>query len=63
MNKIEFRKKILAKEIKKAKAFVGASLVEAINNESDNEYTNILNEVMVELETAICLLERKNTDK
>lgn len=60
MTDLDLRKKILAKEIKKAKAYVGASLVDAIDEEREQEYIDMLNEVLIELEKAISLLESKN---
>ena len=60
MTDLDLRKKILAKEIKKAKAYVGASLVDAIDEEREQEYIVMLNEVLIELEKAISLLESKN---
>ncbi len=60
MTDLDLRKKILAKEIKKAKAYVGASLVDAIDEEREQEYIDTLNEVLIELEKAISLLESKN---
>ena len=60
MTDLDLRKKILATEIKKAKAYVGASLVDAIDEEREQEYIDTLNEVLIELEKAISLLESKN---
>lgn len=60
MTDLDLRKKILAKEVKKAKAYVGASLVDAIDEEREQEYIDMLNEVLIELEKAISLLESKN---
>lgn len=60
MTDLDFRKRILAKEIKKAKAFVGASLIEALDEQRESDYTFLLNEVLEHLDGAISLLEFKN---
>ena len=57
MTDLDFRKKLLAKEIKKAKAYVGASLIEALDEQRENDYTFLLNEVLENLDNAISLLE------
>lgn len=57
MTDLDFRKRILAKEIKKAKAYVGASLIEALDEQRENDYTFLLNEVLENLDNAISLLE------
>lgn len=60
MTDLDFRKRILAKEIKQTKAFVGASLIEALDEERESDYIFLLNEVLEHLEEAISLLEVKN---
>ena len=57
MTDLDFRKRILAKEIKQAKAFVGASLIEALDEKRKSDYLFLLNEVLEHLEEAISLLE------
>ena len=57
MTDLDLRKRILANEIKKAKAFVGASLLEALDEQREHDYINLLNEVLADLESAISLLE------
>lgn len=60
MTDLDFRKRILVKEIKQAKAFVGASLIEALDEKRESDYILLLNEVLEHLEEAISLLEVKN---
>ena len=62
MTDLDFRKRILAKEIKQAKAFVGASLIEALDEKRESDYILLLNEVLEHLEEAISLLEVKNDE-
>ena len=62
MTDLDFRKRILAKEIKQAKAFVGASLIEALDEKRESDYILLLNEVLEHLEEAISLLEVKNVE-
>lgn len=62
MTDLDFRKRILAKEIKQAKAFVGASLIEALDEERKSDYLFLLNEVLEHLEEAISLLEAQNDE-
>lgn len=57
MTDLDLRKRILSHEIKKAKAFVGASLLEALDEQREVDYINLLNEVLADLESAISLLE------
>lgn len=60
MTDLDFRKKILVNQIKKAKAYVGASLIEALDEQRESDYTFLLNEVLEHLDEAISLLEVKN---
>lgn len=62
MTDLDFRKRILAKEIKQAKAFVGASLIEALDEKREFDYIFSLNEVLEHLEESISLLEVKNEE-
>lgn len=59
MTDLDFRKRILANEIKKAKAYVGASLIEALDEEQDKDYIYALNETLEYLDNAISSLEAK----
>lgn len=59
MTDLDFRKQILQSHIKKSKAYVGASLVEAIDEGRESDYIVLLNEVMESLDMAITLLDQK----
>lgn len=59
MTDLDFRKQILASNIKKSKAYVGASLVEALDENRESDYIYLLNEVMESLDNAINLLDPK----
>ena len=59
MTDLDFRKQILASNIKKSKAYVGASLVEALDENRESDYIYLLNEVIKSLDNAINLLDPK----
>lgn len=57
MTDLDLRRMILAKEIKRSKAYVGASVVEAIDEEREKSYIDLLNDVISDLDNAIKRLE------
>ena len=59
MTDLDFRKQILASNIRKSKAYVGASLVEALDENRESDYIYLLNEVIKSLDNAINLLDPK----
>lgn len=58
MSSNQFRKMLLANEIKKSKARVGMAIVDGVSKKADNEYIVCLNEVIETLQKAIDLLSQ-----